>query len=208
MGMRQGPLTYTAFKVVKVPGPNFKEAVLSGLERGRFSGIDVALGHDRAVGFAVANDPLDTDFTEEKVFFSPLILFCFRQDRLAIPSTTFKLHVQRRVNQVLEETRRKRMPREEREDIEEEVRRELLRRALPAITAIEVVWDTESSTLRLMTASKALADEFVKRAREYLGLELLPLNIVGLIESSLEPEVVERVFRLLPSSFATIRHGG
>lgn len=201
MALTKGIVSYTPYRVVGAPGPDWKAAVLDGLVRGRVSTIDVALGRDRTTGFAVFADPLDTDFTEEKVFQDPLVLFCLRVDRLVVPPSTLRLHVRRRVAEVLASTRRQRLSREEREEVEEQVRADLLRRALPAITACEAVWDTRSNRLRLSTTSQAMNDEFVLRAREFLGLELQPLNLVGVLDGRLDEGELDQAYHLLPSSF-------
>lgn len=210
MALTRGIVSYTPYRVVSDPGPDLdrsappahlKAAVLDGLVRGRVSAIDVALGRDRTTGFSVFADPLDTEFTEEKVFADPLVLFCLRTDRLVVPPSTLRLHVRRRVAEVLAATRRQKLPREEREEVEEQVRADLLRRALPAITACEAVWDTRSNRLRLSTTSQSLNEEFTLRAREFLGLELQPLNLVGVLESRLDDEELDQAYHLLPSSF-------
>ncbi len=201
MALTRGIVSYTPYRVGAVPDPDWKGVVLDGLIRGRVSAIDVNLGRDKATGFAVFWDPLDTDFTAEKVFADPLVLFCLRVDRLVVPPSTLRLHVRQRVAEVLAATRRHKLPREEREEIEEQVRADLLRRALPAITACEAVWDTRSNRLRLSTTSQALNEEFTVRAREFLGLELQPLNLVGVLESRLDDEELDQAYHLLPSSF-------
>lgn len=201
MALARGTVSYTAYRVMAAPGPDLRAVVLDGLIRGRISTMDVALGRDRTTGFAVFADPLDTDFTEEKVFWDHLVVFSLRTDRLVVPSSTLRLHIRRRVAEVLAATRRERLPREEREEIADAVRVDLLRRTLPAITAYEVVWDTRSDRVRLSTTSQALADDFTSRVREFLGLELQPLNLVGVLESRLDEEERAQVYHLLPSTF-------
>lgn len=201
MGMTRGVASYTSFRVLSAPGPDFKAAVLDGLVRGRISNIDVDLGRDRTTGFAVFADPLDTDFTAEKVFADPLVLFSLRMDRLVVPRSLLRLNVRRRVAEVLAATRRERLPREEREELEVAVRSDLLRRALPDITACEVVWDTQANRVRLWSTSPLLVEEFMSRAREFLKVELQPLNLIGILESHLNDEDLARVYRLIPFSF-------
>jgi len=199
MAMSRGIVSYTPYRVRS--GPSDRMAVLDGLIRGRIAPIDVAAGRDRAIGFAVFEDPLDTEFTEEKVFFDPLTVFCIRADRLGVPPSTLRLHVRRRVTEALAATRRQKLPREEREQIEQQVREDLLRRAVPAITACEVVWETRSNRVRLSSTSASLNEEFLTLAREFLELELEPMNLVGVLEDRLDDQQVDQAYHLLPSSF-------
>lgn len=202
MPFARGVLSYTLFRVSTEIAHGWKDALLNGLTRGRISPVDVALGKDRAIGFATFFDPLDTEFTIEKVVFGELALFSLRVDKLVVPASTLKLHTRQRISQVLAETRREKLSRQEKEEIAAQVRRDLLQRALPSISAFEVVWHVSARCVRIATTSQSVAEEFAVRAREFLGIELKPMNVVGVLEINLPKENVERVYRLAPVSFA------
>jgi len=194
-------VSYTVYEVTSGPMESLEQAVLDGLGRGRIGRIDVELGHDRTSGFATFDDPLDTEFSADKVFFGSLILFSYRMDRLSVPSSTLKLYVRQRVMQNLAATRREKMPKQERDELAEAVRAELLRRTVPTISAWPVVWDQESGRVRLYTTSAAANEEFMRRMRDVLGVELTPLNTVGVLESRLDDAELDKVYHLLPTSF-------
>jgi hypothetical protein len=201
MGFATSTMSYTTWQVLAGPLPEHRQDFLDGLVRGRIGGIDVDVGRDRAGGFAIFDDPLNTGFLEANVFFDPLVLFCFRMDKLTVPASTLKLYIRKRLNENLAATRRERMPRAEREELIEQVRHDLLRKAIPAIAAYDVVWDTVSGRLRLFSTSAAVREEFVARCHEYLGLEMRCLDTVGVLESRLdERELIEAV-HLLPFRF-------
>lgn len=204
MGFKQTAISYTGYEVLAAPGPDLKEAVVDGLIRGRVFPIDIDAGRDRTAGFAVFDDPLDLDFTNEKVLFDPLIVFSFRTDRLTVPSSTLKLYIRKRVNENLAATRRQKMPKQEREELAEMVKHELLRKAIPAIQSYDVVWDTSSGRLRIFTTSAAVLEDFATRARELLGLELRPLNTVGILESRLDERELHEAYHLLPATFLSM----
>lgn len=201
MGFAQSTMSFTTWQVLAGPLPAHRQDLVDGLVRGRIGGIDVDVGRDRAAGFAVYDDPLDTAFTEANTFFDPLVAFCFRMDRLTVPPSTLKLYVRRRLAENLAATRRERMPRAERDELAEQVRHDLLKRAVPAIQAFDVVWDVPSGRLRLFTTSAAVREEFLPRAREVLGLELRALDTVGVLESRLDGHALEEAFHLLPTRF-------
>lgn len=193
--------TYTCYRVIEIPAMDPQMALMDGLMRGRISRIDVESGRDRAVGFATWEDPLDTEFTPEKVFFGSQALFSFRIDRIAIPSSTLKLFVRQRIKQNLEATHRKKMPRQERDELVETVRTELVRKAIPTINAYQVMWDMEAGRIRLNTSTSSICDEFSTRCRHILGLVLKPMNLVGVMENGLTKSELDEVYRLLPTSF-------
>ncbi|MBM4395440.1 MAG: recombination-associated protein RdgC [Deltaproteobacteria bacterium] len=197
-------VSYTVYEVTATSGTDLQVAVLQGLVRGRITRIDVDVGHDKAAGFATWDDPLDTDFSPEKVFFGSLILFSYRTDKLAVPSSTLKLYVRQRVAQNLAATRREKLPKKERDELAEQVKTELLRRAVPTIGAWSVIWDQETGRIRLHTTSTAANDDFVARLRDALGVEVRPLNTVGVMESRLGEGELDQAYHLLPTSFLGI----
>lgn len=204
MGFMTGTSSYMPYQVAGKEGPSGRESILKGLSKGRIASIDVDLGHDRACGFSVFDDPLDNEFTAEKVFFDPLVVFCLRIDKLTLPATTLRLYVRSRVSEALAAAGRSMMPRAEREEIAEQVRGELLRRTLPTISAYEVVWDTSTGRVRLYTSSQTANEEFTGRFKENLGVGLTPLNTVGILESHLDGSAIEEVYRLMPATFVAM----
>jgi len=203
MGFATSTMSYTTWEVLSGPLPEHRQDLLDGLVRGRIGGIDVGVGRDRAAGFAVFDDPLETGFEEANVFFDPLVLFCFRMDKLTVPPSTLKLYIRKRIAENLAATRRERMPRAEREELIEAVRHDLLRKAIPAISTYDAVWDMSSGRLRLFTTSAAVREEFVARCREYLGVELRAMDTVGILETRLDERELEEAFHLLPFRFGT-----
>ncbi len=184
-----------------LPRDEIRRKILEGLTVGRIGAIDVELGHDHATGFALFEDPLSTEFSEGEVFYDPLALFSFRIDKLSVPANTARLYIKRRVQERLDSTRRMKMPREEREEISDGVKMELLRRALPSITAIDVVWDMNAGRIRFHSTSAAANEEFLIRFNQYIGLKLRMMNGVGILESRLDERELDQVWHLLPTSF-------
>jgi len=201
MGFARGTGSYTPYLVRGADSKTGRDAVIEGLARGRISPIDVALGHDRSTGFSVFDNPLDLEFSVDKVFFDPLVLFCLRIDKLSVPPSTLRLHIRSRVNEVLAARGSRGLPRSQRDDISEQVRGELLRRALPAIGAYEVVWDTSIDRIRLYSSSPAVNEEFALLVREYLELDIQPMNTVGVLEHGLEGEEMDTVYHMMPTTF-------
>lgn len=213
MGFVNNTISYVTYQVIDkdIPRDELRRRILDGLTVGRISSIDVELGHDHTAGFALFEDPLSTDFSEGEVFFDPLVLFSFRLDKLNVPANTARLYVKRRVQERLDSTRRTKMPREEREELSDGVKLELLRRALPAINAIDVVWDLNSNRIRFYSTAAAMNEEFLVRFNQHVGLKLRMMNGVGILESRLEERELDQVWHLLPTSFrlgAPITFGG
>lgn len=200
MGFNQSAISYTTYEVLQAP-PDWKEAVVECLRQGRIYAIDIDAGRDKAAGFAVFDDPLNTEFEPENCVFDPLVLFSFRMDKLTVPASTLKLYIRRRVQENLAATRREKMPRQERDELAEMVRTDLLRRAIPAISGTDVVWDTASGRLRLFSTSTVVCEEFLARAREFLQLELRAMNTVGVLERYLDERDLHEAYHLLPATF-------
>jgi len=203
MGFSNNTISYVTYQVVgpDQPRDELRKLIIEGLTVGRIGSIDVDLGHEKATGFALFEDPLSTEFSEGAVFFDPLVLFSFRIDKLSVPASTQRLYVKRRIQERLDSTRRGKMPREEREEITDAVKMELLRRALPAIAAVDVVWDMNSNRIRFHSTSAGANEDFLIRFNQHIGLKLRLMNGVGILESRLEERELDQVWHLLPTSF-------
>ncbi|MGI6682920.1 MAG: recombination-associated protein RdgC [Myxococcota bacterium] len=200
MGFTSNTVSYTTYEVLQAPN-DLKEALVDGLKQGKIHAIDIEAGRDKAAGFAVFDDPLSTDFAEENTIFNPLILFSFRMDKLTVPTSTLKLYVAQRVRENLLATRREKMPRQERDELAEMVKTDLMKRAIPAINGYDVVWDTNTNRIRIFTTSASVCEEFVARAQTFLQLELRPLNTVGVLEQHLTERELNEAYHLLPTTF-------
>ena len=213
MGFVNNTVSFVSYQVVEndIQGEALRNKILEGITVGRIGGIDVDLGNDQAAGFALFEDPLSTEFSEGAVFFDPLAVFSFRIDKLSVPPTTARLYVKRKVQERLESTRRSMMPREERQEITDSVKLDLLRRALPAINAVDVVWDMRTNRIRFYSTSPSVNEDFLVRFNQYIGLKLRAMNGVGVLESRLDQRELDQVWHLLPTSFrlgATLAPGG
>lgn len=201
MGFLQNTVSFTTYRLPKAPDGDLRQTVLEGLQRGRVSTIDIDLGRDRSSGFAVFENPLSSEFEEGNIFFDPLIAFAMRMDKLSVPPSTQRLYIQQRIRENLLTTGRAKLPKQEREELTEQVRLDLLRRAIPAITVADVIWDMRTSMIRLYSTSTALNDEFMDRFHHIFGIHLIPMNTVGILESILDERSLHDVYYLLPTSF-------
>jgi DNA recombination-dependent growth factor C len=203
MGFANNTVSYVTYRFVdsKWTGEELRKKILDGLTVGRIGAIDVDLGNDQTSGFALFEDPLDTEFTEQTAFYDPLVLFSFRMDKLVVPANTMRLFVRRRIQERLDSTRRQKMPREERDELTAEVKLDLLRKALPSITTVDVVWDLKNAAIRFYSNSNALNEAFLVRFNEHLDMKLQAMNAVGILENRLDDRELEQVWHLLPTSF-------
>lgn len=190
--------SWVPFKVLS--GSTIPGDIIAGLTRGRITSIDVDVGQSSKAGFAEYDDPLSTAFDVADVIFGSMVLFVHRVDSLVVPPATLKAMTRKRVAENLAATRRERMPRVEREELAEQVRNELLKRAVPKMVMTAVAWDFGSATLRLYSTSSTVREDFLHRAQEHLGLELRATDIVGTV-ATMEPETQEDLYHLLPVSF-------
>lgn len=203
MGSSSNTVSYVTYRVID-PGlgrDQLRENILRGLGTGRIKGIDVDLGNDRAAGFSLYEDPLSIEFGEHGVFFDPLVLFSFRMDKLVIPANTQRLYINRRVQERLNAQGREHMKREERQELADQVKLELLRKALPSITAVDVVWDMDRNTIRFYSTSAAQNEEFLEYFNQHMNIKIQAMNALGILESRLDERELSEIWHLLPTSF-------
>jgi DNA recombination-dependent growth factor C len=191
-------VTFVTYRVSQIPS---EDEIFEGIVRGKIGKVDLALGKDRTCGFAMFQNPLSTDFSKEDVFFQGFVFVSFRIDKYVVPASTLRLYVKERIESILKESGRQRIRKEEREEITKEVRNSLLSRALPAINAYKVIWDTDKRALRLFCTARGVRDEFEAWAHEFLGITLSPFNMATIVGDTLGQGARQKALKLLPVTF-------
>ena len=67
----------------------------------RFKDIDPTSDRDESMGWVTLEDPFDTEFDLNKVFFTDYVVMTLRIDRIRIPAAIFKLHLQKALEDLL-----------------------------------------------------------------------------------------------------------
>lgn len=159
---------------------------------------------ERTYGWVTADNLLRTDFGIETVVRGEYAGFALRLDRRRVSPRLLRAHLDLEVHARLEAAREAggpaRLSREERKDLREELRQELLRRANPAVDAWTVLVHPKRRLALVLTLSR-VANELVQlHMRDTFDVEMDALTPWRRAEELLEaPATARRVIGGLPT---------
>jgi hypothetical protein len=171
MGAFSGSVNARAYRIIGVPD-NWDTAIAE-LNRSRFKELDPASGRDKTFGWVLAENPFSTDFTKESIFYGNCLVLSLRMDTVSVAPAQVKFHLEKLVREKLKAEGREHLAKKERQELAEELRFEMLRRALPQIRVAEFVWDTESNRLWYFSRSPGMVDPFEELFKECFGVQLV-----------------------------------
>ncbi len=173
MGLSSGTLTFSRFSVKGDLPPRFPEFVNDRIRRFCFAGLDRST-EERTLGWTSLDDVLDTDFSHANYALGDLLVFSLRIDRKTVPPSLLRIRTLALQNARLAETGRKRLSREEKEAIREQVRIEILRASLPVPSFFDVCWSPTDRILYFASLNPKVMQDFQDLFHECFSLTLCP----------------------------------
>jgi recombination associated protein RdgC len=173
MGLLKETWTFSRFRVLENLPEQLNALVDGGLKRNAFSDFTDKFS-EISLGWTDIENILDTDFTYARYKCGNYLIFSLRMDRRSLSAALLKLKVMEKEKEYLAESSKKRLYRQEREDIKERVRLELLERALPVPSFHEVCWSLSRNTVIFGSHSGKVMEAFQRLFKESFQLTLLP----------------------------------
>jgi DNA recombination-dependent growth factor C len=124
-------------------------------------------------GWCVMGDPMDLALDRSRVYLDGFLNLGLRTDRWAIPSALFKTRVREVEAQEKVRRERERLGRREKAEIKELVTRELRKKLLPSIRAVDLSWSLEENVVRFFTHSKKTTDVMLDLFQKTFGVALV-----------------------------------
>lgn len=125
-------------------------------------------------GWCVLGEPLDVELDRSRVYLDGFLNLGLRTDRWAIPSTVFKTRLREVEAQERARKDRDRLGRNERAEIKEMVTRELRKKVLPTVRAVDLSWSLEERVVRFFSHSKKSTLTMLDLFEKTFGFELVP----------------------------------
>jgi hypothetical protein len=173
MGLLKGTWTFSRFRVLDNLPEQLNALIDDGLKKNAFSDFTGKFS-EMSLGWTDMENILDTDFTYARYKCGNYLIFSLRMDRRSLSAALLKLKIMEKEREYLAESSKKRLYRQEREDIKERVRLELLERALPVPSFHEVCWSLSQNTVIFGSHSDKVMEAFQKLFKESFQLTLLP----------------------------------
>lgn len=199
MGILAGPITIRRYQVAGDLPKDFREEFINVLQAGAFAGFERNSDAERAMGWASAQDALDVDLRDFKVFRNEYLIFALRIDTRRVPTSALRLHIRQAEEEHLARSKRPKLSRNEKKEIKALVRKKLLQQVLPSTKACDILWNVNTKRLDFWGTSDKLNAEFMELFEKCFALRLRPMGpYVNAI--ALYPDLDDTVQGLMPSS--------
>lgn len=165
MGFLKGSQTFTIYRTTQ-PAP--KDALDMLLHHAHQPRPDARTKEPNLGWVAIDDDTHAPDLPH----FGDALAFACRIDRKRVPARALKLAVQARQREVMQERGVERLGKNHKQEIAEAVEEDLLSRALPTITTVDVLWT--NSEVYVFTPSATTADLVRALFLDTFGVRLYP----------------------------------
>lgn len=203
MPLLTGSMTTMAYFAQGDLPSDFKQSYLENLSKFRFREIESSSDRDEAAGWVTLEDPFNTEFDAEKVFFTDYVCMTLRVDKIRIPANVFKLHLQRALADNAAEKGKERLSKDEKDEVRDFLHVQLRRRVLPTIQTIDAAWNLETNRVWLFSQNKVVAELFEQLFHNTFGFTLAPKSpYIQLGYSGLSDDLRDQALNVEPAVFS------
>ncbi len=173
MGFLKGSATFRRYRVAGDLPPNFNNVFDDRIKLHAFREM-TAEPAEKNLGWTSIENILDNNFEYANYRFGEFLLFALRVDRIILPPSLLRVRTMEAEQQYLREKGLKKLFREQRQDLRENVRRALLKSTPPVPSWYEVCWAPFQEWVLFGSLSEKAAEDFEKQFKATFSLQLVP----------------------------------
>lgn len=174
MGAFQGGLTFRRYTVTTPLPKDFKDLYQKAITQYAFRPIEPHSDEERSIGWANAVFPLEIEFDPEMYRFNEYFVLAVRIDTLVVPGPLLKLYTEAECRRVMIEQKRDSLNRYERAEIKEFIKKQLRKKMLPSIKAVDMVWNITEGVVRFYSSNEKVGLEFMELFEATFDITLVP----------------------------------
>lgn len=202
MGALNGTLSYKLFYVQDDVPSGFKQDLVERVNHFAFEKLTPEDDEDERFGWVILDRPLHTNFDLYSILYNHFINLGLRRDKYVIPSSMFKAHFAEAEREYLRANDKKKLSKNEKDDLKAIVRTELKSQFLPRMKIIDMSWDLNSGRVRLWSQSNRICEFFQGFFEDTFQLKLLPANpYINATELDLSEPQLARLAEVESSNF-------
>ncbi len=175
MGLLKGTLTFSRYRVNGSRPANFSALIDERLKKYAFR-ESAAQGEEDNTGWTALENILDTDFKSGGHVLGDYLLFSLRIDRKTIPASLLKIRLLEGEKTLRAESGGKRIYREQRDALKEQIRTQLLSNSHPIPSFHGVCWSVSKNMLFFSSLTEKAAEEFQDLFKRSFGLTVYPFT--------------------------------
>jgi len=201
MGMLSRTATFVRYSVEGELPENFWEFAAERIAQFSFRDIDDTF-EEYSIGWVAVDNMFDSSFAHASYAAGDQIVLALRIDERKVSNTLLKKFSLKEEERIKKEHNAPRLSRGHRQQIREDVRLQLIKKALPLPSIYELAWNLGDNTLLFFSTSakaQSVLEDFFK---ECFGLTIM-LQVPYLVGANLlAPEEQERLKELRPEILA------
>ncbi|MCX7019875.1 MAG: recombination-associated protein RdgC [bacterium] len=182
MGLINGSVTYTKFRVEEKLPKDFTDSLNTQLARHAFRDIDPKKNPEYSIGWVNAFNPLDTHLKIEKTLFGKYLVLGMRIDRKRLPPALLKARLTNAMRALAREKRVRKLSREDITGLKETLRAEMLASAGALTALFDAAWNYEAGEVYFSSASRKASEDFAELFGQTFELTLTAQNLVARAE--------------------------
>jgi len=169
-----------------------------------FKNLDENSFEERSVGWVNIMNVFDNRFTAMDYLKEPYIAMSLRIDKRKVPQTALKQHCLEAEEKIKEMEKLEFLPKTIRQEIKEDTRNRLLKRAIPVSKIYDMIWNISSGVVIFGGVNNKLCDEFSELFLKTFDLHLQPIFPYALASRFLDKEGTsnDALDSLMPLNFS------
>ena len=171
MGLLKGTLTFSRYRLPGDLPARFHDLIDRQIKKHAFQELSVA-SEEKSSGWTSLENILDTRFEQANYAIGDYLAFSCRMDRKIIPPSLLKLRLLEAEKKILSRSR-KYISKDQRDEIKERIRLELLSQAHPIPSFYDVCWSLSAKWLIFGSLSPKVQEEFEGLFKKTFDLPLL-----------------------------------
>jgi len=175
MGLYSGAASYVRYRIADEVPEGVKDFALRKLKEYSFREIDAASLSEKSIGWVSAENMASVNFDDLHFIKEPYLVFSLRVDTRRVPGMTMKAALLREELKVKKATGREALKKKEKDDLREQVRQSLVKKALPTPAVYDMCWNFSNDTILFFSCSSSANDEFVQFFLRSFGLKVVRL---------------------------------
>lgn len=171
MGLTKGAVTFSRYRVIGDLPDNLPDFIDTKLKR--FAFRNTLSDEEKSIGWTSIGNVLDTKFEYANYSLATYIIFSLRIDRKVIPPSLLKIRVLEAEREYMADKGTDKIYRQDRRDIKENVRAELMRNTSPIPSFHEVCWSPSQGWLLFGSLPEKIQVDFEEFFKQTFELKLI-----------------------------------
>ena len=199
MGILSGAVRFRRYQVRGQIPDGFKDEFEEAIRKFGFQDFAEDDERDQVAGWAPVDDWFSADLPLDRWLVANSVCLALRIDTKRLPAQFFRYQCRQLEAEWRQKSGRENLSRAEREEVQAIVRRQLLRRAIPAVQGVDLCWDMDRGEVWFWSTGETVNESFRSLFEKTFRVKLRPLFPYALALRQQSDDDAEMLERVVPS---------